>query len=172
MTDSKAHSYDSNDTMALRQALGEFATGITVVTARAAGDGGQLAGLTVNSFTSVSLDPPLVLWCLGLGSPSVPTFRACTHFAVNVLAADQMEISKRFALAGSDKFADLEVKTGVGGSALLSGCCAWFECRCVARHDGGDHLILIGQIERFESRPRAPLLYHRGAYSGLRGPGT
>lgn len=168
MSASKPHSYDSNDTLALRQALGEFATGITVVTARADdADGGQLVGLTVNSFASVSLAPPLVLWSLGLGAASLRVFQTCKHFAVNVLAADQIDLSQRFAQPKPDKFAGLEITEGRGGTALLPGCCAWFECRCVARHEGGDHLILIGEVDHFRRAPREPLLYHRGAYARL-----
>lgn len=168
MSEYKPHSYESGDTLSLRQALGEFATGITVVTARAeTTDGGQWVGLTVNSFASVSLDPPLVLWSLGLGAASLKVFQTCKHFAVNVLAADQIELSQRFAQPQADKFAGLECATGNGGTALLPGCCAWFECRCVARHEGGDHLILIGEVERFRRAPREPLLYHRGAYARL-----
>lgn len=153
------------DTRAFRQALGEFATGITVVTAR--GSDGQLAGLTVNSFASVSLDPPLVLWSIGCNSPSTAVFDACSHFAINVLAADQMDLSQRFALPNSDKFAGLEVKVGVGGTALLPGCCAWFECRSVARHPGGDHIILVGKVERYERAAKAPLIFYGGNYRAL-----
>jgi 3-hydroxy-9,10-secoandrosta-1,3,5(10)-triene-9,17-dione monooxygenase reductase component len=165
MSPPPAHSYDALDTMALRQALGEFATGITVVTARGADN--TLAGLTVNSFASVSLDPPLVLWSLGLGSPSLPVFQTCSHFAVNVLAADQQAISQRFAQSGIDKFADQSWKVGAGGTALLDGCNAWFECRVDARHEGGDHLILIGRIEQFRRDPKPPLVFHRGRYVAL-----
>jgi 3-hydroxy-9,10-secoandrosta-1,3,5(10)-triene-9,17-dione monooxygenase reductase component len=148
--------------MALRQALGEYVTGVTVVTAR--GADGSMAGLTVNSFASVSLDPPLVLWSLGLGSPSLPIFQTCTHFAVNVLAADQKDISQRFAQSGIDKFAGQSWKVGAGGTALLDGCNAWFECRVDARHEGGDHLILIGHVEQFRRDPKPPLVFHRGSY--------
>ncbi len=159
--------YDSQDTLSLRQALGEFATGITVVTAR--GAGGAVAGLTVNSFASVSLEPPLVLWSLGLGSPSLAVFQTCTHYAVNVLALDQRELSQRFAQSATDKFAGLPVQEGTGGSVLLPGCCAWFECRVAARHEGGDHLILIGEVEQYRREPKQPLLYHRGGYAALAG---
>jgi flavin reductase (DIM6/NTAB) family NADH-FMN oxidoreductase RutF len=162
-----ARHYDAQDTLALRKALGEFVTGITVVTAR--GADGTLAGLTVNSFASVSLDPPMVLWSLGLGSLSLPVFQTCSHFAVNVLTLDQKEISQRFAQAKADKFAGLETKVGAGGTALLPDCCAWFECRVAARHEGGDHLILVGEVEQFHRDPRPPLVYHRGGYGQLAG---
>lgn len=152
------------DNAALRRALGQFATGIAVVTAR--GPDGALAGLTVNSFASVSLDPPLVLWSLSLHSSSRPVFESCSHYAINVLAEDQAELSRRFAASGTDRFAGLEWFPGTGGAPLLKGCCARFECRNEARHAGGDHAIFVGRIEHhecMESQDR-PLLYHAGRY--------
>lgn len=158
----------SGDTRALRNALGTFATGITVVTV--CGAEGEWVGLTVNSFNSVSLGPPLVLWSLSLASPNCDAVRQATHFAVNVLAADQEEISQRFASKIADKFDGIACTLGDAGVPLLPGCCAWFECRTVARHPGGDHLILVGEVERFASEPgRAPLLYFGGAYRSLAG---
>ncbi len=169
MSPPPAHSYNSADTLTLRQALGEFATGVTVITASGGPDqGDQPVGLTVNSFASVSLDPPLVLWSLSLGSASLAAFRNATHFAVNVLAADQAEISQRFAKSKSDKFADIDWKVGAGGTALLPGCAAWFECRNEAQHEGGDHVIFIGRIEQFRRADRQPLIFHRGAYAELK----
>jgi len=153
------------DTRALRAALGQFATGITVVTAQ--GRDGQLAGLTVNSFASVSLDPPLVLWSLGDHSPALSLFRECSHYAINVLAADQTDISQRFATSQADKFAGLDYAAGLGGAPLLPGCLASFECRNETIHPGGDHIILIGRVERFSTQEGMPLLYFGGAYRGL-----
>jgi flavin reductase (DIM6/NTAB) family NADH-FMN oxidoreductase RutF len=151
----------------LRAALGTYTTGITVVTARAAN--GERIGLTVNSFNSVSLEPPLVLWSLGLNSPNIDAFRAVSHYAVNVLAEDQAEVSQRFASRQFDKFAGLECCEGVGGAPLLPGCCAWFECRNDVQYPGGDHLILLGHVERFAHQAaRAPLVYSRGAYRHLK----
>jgi flavin reductase (DIM6/NTAB) family NADH-FMN oxidoreductase RutF len=150
---------------ALRQALGEFATGVTVVTA--CGLDGRPVGLTVNSFASVSLAPPLVLWSLELDSPSLNVFEQCSHYAVNVLAADQMDMSQRFSQTQSDKFSGLEWQTGLGGTALLPGCCAWFECRNEIRHAGGDHLILIGRVERFARNGGEPLIFHGSRYRML-----
>ena len=168
MSPPPAHSYDALDTLPLRQALGEFTTGITVVTARSAPrQNEELAGITVNSFASVSLDPPLVLWSIGLGASSFKVFERCEHFAVNVLAIDQTDYSRRFAQPGADKFADIDWRPGLGGSALLPGCCAWFECRTEARYEGGDHLILIGRVEQFRRAERPPLVFHRGAYTAL-----
>lgn len=153
------------DTLALRQALGEFATGVTVVTARAAS--GRPVGITVNSFASVSLEPPLVLWSLGRHSLLYETFETCTHWAVNVLAADQLALSQRFSQPEADPFADLEWKVGAGDTPLLAGCSAWFECRNEARHPGGDHLILIGRVENFRCEAKAPLIFYGGCYREL-----
>ena len=150
------------DPAALRTALGQYATGVAVVTTLDAD--GRPTGLTVNSFASVSLDPPLVLWSLALTSACLPAFRACGHFVVNVLAADQVEISNRFAKTGHDKFADLSWTPGLGGAPLLEGCCAFFECSNEARHAGGDHLIFIGRVEHFGRHHKQPLLFHGGRY--------
>lgn len=169
MSPPPAHSYNSADTLSLRQALGQYATGVTVVTARGGAEtSGQLVGLTVNSFASVSLDPPLVLWSLGLGSPSLKAFQSASHFAVNVLAADQAAISQRFAQPKTDKFAGLEWEVGAGGTALLPDCCAWFECRTEAKYEGGDHIIFIGRVEQFRRAERPPLVFHGGAYAELK----
>ena len=152
----------SLDSLALRAALGQYATGVTVVTTLDAE--GRPAGLTVNSFASVSLEPPLVLWSLAQTSACMQAFKACSHFAVNVLAADQVELSNRFALAGYDKFAGVTWTPGVGGVPLLDGCCARFECRSHAHHAGGDHTIFVGRIERFMRADVPPLLFHGGRY--------
>jgi flavin reductase (DIM6/NTAB) family NADH-FMN oxidoreductase RutF len=147
-----------------RDALGRFATGITVVTASTAD--GSHAGLTVNSFSSVSLDPPLVLWSLSKTAPCFPSFERATHYAVNVLAAGQAALSNRFAGPG-EKFADTAWTPGKSGAPLLEGCLAYFECRIVARHDGGDHVILVGEVERYDQRDGEPLLYYAGRYGAL-----
>jgi len=152
----------SLDSLALRAALGQYATGVAIVTTL---DGeGRPAGLTVNSFASVSLDPPLVLWSLAQTSACMQAFKSCHHFAVNVLASDQVEISNRFALAGYDKFGGIVWTPGLGGAPLLEGCCARFECRSHARHPGGDHVIFIGRVERFAHEDRTPLVFHGGRY--------
>lgn len=148
------------DQRGFRHALGRFCTGVTIVTA--AGPDGPV-GLTVSSFNAVSMDPPLVLWSLDRRSSTLPAFESAKHFAVNVLSADQMELSNRFASRDEDKFAGLDV--GQGGQApLLPGCIAYFLCRTVHRYDGGDHMIFVGQVEEYERRPGAALLFHDGAY--------
>ena len=152
-----------SDSREFRRALGRFATGITVVTAL--GPKGELAGLTVNSFNSVSLDPPLVLWSLGRISPAHDIFEAATHFAVNVLSADQMALSNNFSRSSPHKFDDVVWTPSIHGTPLLPGCCASFECRVVARHPGGDHTIFIGEVEKFaHDVTRAPLIYFGGEY--------
>lgn len=160
---------DTFDAKAFRNALGCFATGITVITAR--GAHGEPVGLTINSFASVSLDPPLILWSLSLYSPSLAIFQNCSHYAINVLAAHQTDLSRRFSRPGGEtsegKFAGLEFEQGCGGASLLPECCAWFECRNETRHAGGDHLIFIGQVEKFRRTDRPPLLFHGGQYRTL-----
>jgi len=156
------------DTRELRDALGCFATGITIVTARAAD--GQAAGVTANSFCSVSLDPPLVLWCLAKSAPSKPVFANATHFAIHVLAEHQAAISARFSRPSKDKFAGLQVTDGLEGTPLLEDAVAVFECRCEQRYDGGDHLIIVGRVERYRHTDRPPLLFHFGRYCGVGGP--
>ena len=155
----------SFDARTFRDALGEFATGVTVVTARRAD--GQPVGVTVNSFASVSLDPPLVLWSLGLQSPSLAVFESCSHYAINVLAAEQVEISQRFSQSQSDRFAGIDLKVGAGGTPILPGCCAWFECRNEMRYPGGDHLIFVGHVESFQREAKPPLIFHGGNYRTL-----
>lgn len=153
------------DSRSLRDALGEFATGVAVVTAR--GADGQPVGVTINSFASVSLEPPLVLWSLGLHSPSLAAFESCSHYAVNILAADQVEFSQRFSQAQQDRFAGIALEVGAGGTPLLPGCSAWFECRNEIRYPGGDHVILVGFVENFRREPKAPLVFHGGRYREL-----
>ena len=153
------------DARAFRNALGMFATGVTVITTRA--QSGEYAGLTVNSFGSVSLDPPLVLWSLSLYSPSLPAFQNCGHYAINILALDQVDLSTRFAASNTDRFAGLDFMPGTCGAPLLPGCCAWFECRNEARHAGGDHIIFVGLVERFRREDREPLVFQGGRYRRL-----
>ena len=146
-----------------RKALGSFATGVTIITARDAS--GASVGLTVNSFNSVSLSPPLVLWSLAETSNSLPVFRAATHWAVHVLAADQDALSGRFARRGEDKFAGLDTDTGLGAVPLLRGCTARFQCRTAFQYQGGDHLIFVGEVLAFDRRDSAPLVFHGGTYA-------
>ena len=146
-----------------RAALGMFATGVTIVTART-GDG-QVIGLTANSFNSVSLSPPLVLWSLSRAAASMPVFSAGSHYAINVLAAEQKPLAERFALKGADRWAGVTFDTGVGGAPLLHGAAATFECFNRSRYEEGDHVIFVGEVERCTHRVGAlPLLFHGGRY--------
>lgn len=156
--------------LSLRAALGRFATGVTIITCRTAS--GQRVGLTANSFASLSLEPPLVLWSLRRVSPSLAAFEAASHFAVNVLAETQVDLSRRFALpqAGAnsgDKFDEGHWTEGLGGAPVLAGCAAVFECERVAAHDGGDHRLFIGRALRLADLAVAPLVFQGGHYHML-----
>jgi len=146
-----------------RAALGMFATGVTIVTARDAS--GQRVGLTANSFNSVSLAPPLVLWSLAQRAASLPIFAEGSHYAINILAADQKDLALRFASAHTDRFAGVAWRAGAGGAPILDGAAAVFECFNRSRYAEGDHVIFVSEVERCEHRPDAkPLLYHGGRY--------
>ena len=151
----------ASDSRGYRRALGHFATGVTIVTAHCEG---QLAGMTANSFSSVSLDPPLVLWSIDKSSHSLPMFERADHFAVNVLASDQMDLASRFARSGTDKFSGVRWQPGLGGAPCIPGACATFECRKHAVVDAGDHYILLGQVDRYQCADRDPLLFTRGRF--------
>ena len=150
------------DARALRTAFGAFATGVTVVTTQAAG--GMDSGLTANSFSSVSLDPPMVLWSLAKTSSNLETFRTASHFAVHILSAAQEELSNRFASKAADKFAGVSIRRGAGGLPLLDGCAARFACRMVHQYEGGDHVIFVGEVLEWEHAAQAPLVFHGGRY--------
>jgi flavin reductase (DIM6/NTAB) family NADH-FMN oxidoreductase RutF/DNA-binding MarR family transcriptional regulator len=145
-----------------RRALAEFATGVSVITATV---DGVHYGLTSNSFSSLSLDPPLVLWSIRKASQSYAAFSACTHFAVNVLTAGQIALSQRFARSGADKFDGVAWFGGRGDAPVINDVAASFECRNIARHDGGDHIILIGEVEHFCRYDCQPLVFARGRYA-------
>ena len=153
---------DRFDRRAFRDALGRFPTGVTIITTRAAN--GDAVGLTANSFNSVSLGPPLILWSLALYSPNLPVFQECRHYVVNVLAEDQAALAHRFGYSQTGKFDGVQWREGLGGAPLLDGCAAHFECRNEFRHHGGDHIIFVGQVERFESFDRASLVFARSGY--------
>ncbi len=150
------------DHRAFRSALGRFPTGVTVVTTLS--PDGRRIGLTANSFNSVSLDPPLVLWSLAKRAASLPVFLTAPHYAINVLAADQIRLSRQFAGRRGDRFADVRCREGLGGIPLIEGCTAWFECHNVHQYEGGDHVILVGQVERFAHDDRPALAFHGGGY--------
>ncbi len=140
-----------------------FATGVTIVTARDAQ--GQLIGLTANSFNSVSLDPPLVLWSLSRAAASMPAFANGSHYAINVLAADQKALAEQFAARGLDRWLGVVHSPGISDAPVLAGCAATFECFNRSRYEEGDHVIFVGEVERCSQRAGIPpLLYHGGRF--------
>jgi flavin reductase (DIM6/NTAB) family NADH-FMN oxidoreductase RutF/DNA-binding IclR family transcriptional regulator len=152
----------SFDAKELRQVLGSFVTGVTVITT--VDPQGKHFGVTANSFSSVSLDPPLVLWSQATKSPSHPVFLESPRFTINILAEDQIEWSNRFASSGIDKFAGIEFDLGDGGVPLLRNCCAWLECKVVSALPGGDHVIFVGEIQNIKRTTRKPLVFGGGQY--------
>jgi flavin reductase (DIM6/NTAB) family NADH-FMN oxidoreductase RutF len=145
-----------------RNALGTFATGVTIITAMA--DDGKPYGLTCNSFASVSLNPPLVLWSLGMYSQGLPIFQNASHFTVNVLGASQQALASKFAKSGVDRFDGVDWKPGLGGAPLLAGSVATFQCRAANRYYGGDHVIFLGAVEAYAYNKHEPLLFVGGGF--------
>jgi flavin reductase (DIM6/NTAB) family NADH-FMN oxidoreductase RutF len=158
------------DQGAFKQALSQFATGVTVITTRAAS--GQLIGITASSFNSVSLDPPLVLWSLATRSASMPVFRSNSHYVINVLAASQLDLCKRFATVKGDRFEGVSHAAGDTGMPVLDGALAWFECHNRSRYEEGDHVIFVGEVERCGVHENAadmlPLVFQSGQFHGLK----
>lgn len=140
--------------------MAQFATGITIVTARAID--GTPVGLTVNSFASVSLEPPLVVWSLALTAASLPVFRTCERYLVHVLGVDQLGLARRFATRGADKFTPALARAR--GLPRLDGCVAWIECRNHSQHVEGDHVLMVGRVDAVETRPGPPLIFHGSRY--------
>lgn len=149
------------DIRAFRNCLGQYGTGVTVITTE---HEGVRAGIAANSFSSLSLDPPLVLWSIGHASRSFPVFRETDHFAVNVLSSGQVEVAKVFSSKAEDKFAPFCWTSGIGKSPLLGGALATFECSVEARQEAGDHMLFIGRVLRFANSEGNPLLFTQGNY--------
>ena len=167
MTSTDATINKEFDASAFRKVLGCFATGITIITT--VGRDGRPAGLTANSFTSLSLDQPLVLFCLDRKVASFESFHSNRHFAVNVLRHDQEQLSRRFATSSVDKFKELEFDTWSTGCPILKGCLAAFECDIQQVIEAGDHVIIIGEVNkiRHDADSGRPLLYYRGKYGQI-----
>lgn len=146
----------------LRKTLGAFTTGVTVITTLDAS--GNAFGVTANSFNSVSLDPPLILWSQSLTSSSYPAFRDADRFVVNILADHQIRVSNQFAKSGVDKFRDVAVTPGLGGVPIIDGCAAHLECEKIAAYPGGDHVVYLGRVARMERSARRPLAFGDGRY--------
>jgi flavin reductase (DIM6/NTAB) family NADH-FMN oxidoreductase RutF len=155
----------SFDVKAFRNVLGRFATGVTIVTTN--GPDGP-TGITANSFTSVSLSPPLVLFCIDLKSTKFDIFMECETFAINILSADQQDLSNRFAMFDGDRFEGESHSTWTTGAPILDGVVAALDCSLHARHEAGDHIVFIGKVEEFrQGSETSPLIYHSGGYAQL-----
>ena len=155
-----------DDKRKFRNALGHFATGVAVITTRV--DDKDPIGITVNSFSSVSLEPPLILWSLDTKSDTLPIFSTVSCFTVNILREDHRDISNRLAQQGDHSLDGLLLRSGDNGCPALEDALAHFECEVYARHEAGDHIIILGRVTHFEySEDGRPLLYHRGGYQGL-----
>lgn len=154
-----------NEIREFRRCLAKFATGVTVVTC--ADDGGNPYGITANSFSSVSLEPRLVLWNVAKVSNSLKAFLDARHFAINVLAAEQEDLSRHFARSDHTLFDSVEITRSEENVPLIPGSLACFECLTVDIHDCGDHYIVIGEVVRYESRDAEPLLFFDGKYTAL-----
>ncbi|WP_168399317.1 p-hydroxyphenylacetate 3-hydroxylase reductase component [Acinetobacter indicus] len=153
------------DPMKFRRALGNFATGVTIMTAQNAK--GEKVGVTANSFNSVSLDPALILWSIDKKSSSFHVFEQATHFAVNILSGSQIELSNKFSRRNIDKYEGTSYREGAGAAPILDNCSAVFECERHQILEGGDHWIIVGKVVNFYDEGRSPLVYHQGAYSGV-----
>lgn len=159
MSAQQASRFDARE---FRNVLGAFVTGVTVVTTL--DEHGNPFGLTANSFSSVSLDPPLVLWSQSLNAPSYPVFRDAERFAISILAEHQSHISQHFARGGVDKFAGVATEPGRSGLPLIRGAAAHLECRRVTSYPGGDHAVFLGEVEHIAQTPHRPLAFGRGRY--------
>lgn len=156
-------SQQSFDPMEFRKTLGTFTTGVTVITTRT--DDGEPIGITANSFNSVSLDPPMILWSLAKTARSLAAFESAKHWAVHILADDQESLSNNFAKRGEDKFASIETDDGIGHIPLLRGCASVMECQTEYKYEGGDHIIFVGRVLNFQHTDKEPLVFLRGRYA-------
>lgn len=159
---SPAATPDFSDPRAYRAALSQFATGVTIITTR--DEHGEFFGLTASSFNSVSLTPPLVLWSLSQNARSLPFFTSNSHYVINVLSAEQASLAERFASRIENRFEGVPYDLSETGLPILSGSAAWFECYNRSRYPEGDHVIFVGEVERFAYEAKSPLLYHGGKF--------
>lgn len=149
----------------LRRVMGHFCTGVTVITTLS--KEGTLHGFTANAFTSVSLVPPLVLICVDKKAESYSSFEESRVFTVNILSADQEDVSRHFAVSGGDKFKGISYHLGANTAPIIGGAMSYLECRLVASHDAGDHAIYVGEVEQAEAHEGRPLLFFRGGYRNI-----
>ncbi len=150
------------DARQFRDALAQFATGVAIICARA--DDGRYVGFTANSFNSVSLDPPLILWSLARRSASLKAFETASRYSVNVLGAAQIELARRFSRPHADRFAGVGYRMGWAAAPLIDGCVAWFECRHHAQHRAGDHVVFIGAVATCERAQGRGLVFQHGQF--------
>ena len=159
------------DAAHMRQCLGRFATGVTIVATR--GPDGRFVGLTANSFNSLSLDPPLILWSLGNRAGSLEIFKGQRYFSVSILSVEQVEVARRFAARVPDRFHGVPVHEGLGGIPLIDGAIAWFECERRSHSEHGDHCLFVGEVKRCASADGSPLVFRHGEFAiagALRSP--
>jgi flavin reductase (DIM6/NTAB) family NADH-FMN oxidoreductase RutF len=155
------------DKQEYRKTLGQFPTGVTVITTLS--DTGEPVGMTASSFNSVSMDPPLILWSIDHRAHSLEIFENCKHFAINILSDQQKDVSNLFASTGADKFKDTEFTEGVGKSPLLPNCIAQLECRTWNTYDGGDHTIIVGEVMACtHDETQSALLFYQGDYAEVK----
>ena len=150
------------DPRELRNTFGSFGTGVTIVTTRH--PGGRMVGVTANSFSSVSLEPPIVLWSLLTTSPSLDAFDQARRFVINVLSADQIALCRQFSSRVPDKFAGVAWQEGLAGLPVLDDCTATIECRTLEQHTVGDHVLFLGQVENYSYQRIPPLLFCQGSF--------
>jgi flavin reductase (DIM6/NTAB) family NADH-FMN oxidoreductase RutF len=158
---------DSGDSLALRAAFGHYATGVTIVTARR--PSGEPVGMTANSFSSLSLDPPLLQWNIARTASNFAAFRAAPAFAIHVLHSGQQALARTFSARDVDRFRGIETGIGRSGAPLLPDFHACFDCETYARHEGGDHLIIVGRVVSWEQREGSPLIFYRGRFAAIVG---
>ena len=156
------------DQRQFRDALAQFPTGVTIVCAR--GPSGRYVGFTANSFNSVSLDPPLILWTIAARSASLAVFEGAQRYAVNVLSAEQADLARRFSRPHADRFAGVAHRLGWSDAPLIDGCVAWLECRHHARHATGDHVVFVGEVVTVERARGHALVFHQGVFTGTGSP--
>lgn len=150
------------DARHFRDALSQFATGVTVITTRLPDD--SFLGITASSFNSVSLSPPLVLWSLAQSANSLPVFTGNSHYVINILAADQAALANKFSRPSKNRFEGVEFTLSPTGLPILSGVAAWFECHNRSRYPEGDHVIFVGEVECCDVSPQDPLVFHGGRF--------
>lgn len=151
------------DARHFRNALSQFATGVTVITTRL--PDGSFLGLTASSFNSVSLNPPLVLWSLSTSASSLPVFTGNSHYVINILAGDQAALAQRFSMRIENRFEGVDFELSHTGLPILKGAAAWFECHNRSRYPEGDHVIFVGEVERCDVSPKPALVFHGGKFA-------